>query len=206
MSYNFSRTGKLSYSSAYNPRAQRPSISRPSVRLRTDSVRPVQFYLHADDSIEAGHLVQWSGQPHMFLASGERTMAFDESRGHEHALTSVESLSNREQLAGIVLGTAADPQSTTYKHGGVHSNHPIRDHSFILRVLANGCALAWVLDTHENRLDGLYTMYRNGVETGQSVVRSLGPDHFTIEQVGNFSVDVDDRVTLLEEKFAELTG
>jgi len=139
----------------------------------------------------------------MFLKSGARVTSFDDSRGHEHALTSVEELTDKRKLAGVVLEVAADETQNTYVHAGVRTNHNISEHKNILRVATNGCALAWVLDGHENMLDGLYTLYRNGLEIGQSVVRNLGDTHFTIEHLGEVN---EDRLSALEEKFAELTG
>ena len=202
MSYTLSRTGKLNYVHAY-----KPSIGtvrqQPQQQLIADSVRPVQLYLNAEESIEPGHLVQWTGTPDMFLESGERVDSFDENRGHEHALTSVQTLVDRDKMAGVVLEVAATEDKKSYIHRGVHTMHSISNHSNILRVATNGCALAWVLDTHENVLDGLYTLYKNGTAVGQSIVRTLNNDYFTIDHLDN--VD-SDRLDALEAKFAELTG
>jgi len=161
------------------------------------------MYLHSEQPIEPGHLVQWTGEPYMFLKSGERVTSFDDTRGHEHALTSVEELNDKRKLAGVVLEIAADKDRNTYEHAGVRTNHNISEHKNILRVATKGCVLAWVIDAHENMLDGLYTLYRNGLEIGQSVVRNLGDTHFTIEHLSNVN---EDRLSALETKFAELTG
>ena len=201
MSYNFSASGRLHYSPAYNPVAH-SQVIQSRITLRGDSVRPVQFYLHSDEQVEQGHLVEWTGSADNFLPSGNRSQVFSESRGHEHALTSVQSLSSSNKLAGVVLEVAATESNTSYKHAGVHTTHMVKDHVNVLRVLRHGCVLAWLLDAHENQLDGVYTIYKNGTESGQSVVRSLGKDHFTIEEL---DVDVSDRVTALENKLNALT-
>lgn len=202
MSYTLSRNGQLNYVHAYRP-GVRATQQPPQQRLVADSVRPVQLYLHTEESIEPGHLVQWTGTPDMFLPSGERVNSFDENRGHEHALTSVENLVDRGKMAGVVLEVAATQDENSYIHRGVHTVHSISNHTNVLRVATNGCALAWVLDTHENVLDGLYTLYKNGSAVGQSIVRTLNNDYFTIDHLDN--VD-SDRLDALEAKFAELTG
>ena len=203
MSYTLSRHGQLNYVHAYTPARRILRGRSTATPVETDSVRPVQLYLHSQESPDPGHLVQWTGQPDMFLKSGERVTSFDASRGHEHALASVETLTDHRKLAGIVLEISATQDKDRYVHAGVHSEHIVKDHTNILRVATNGCALAWVLDTHENMLNGLYTLFRNGTAVGQSVVRSLGDTHFTIEHLQN---DQSDRITQLEDKFAELTG
>ena len=65
------------------------------------------------------------------------------------------------------------------------------------------CVLAWVLDSHENSLDGVYTQYLNGTEGDKFVVRELGENHFSIERIGADATTAD-MIASIEELTARL--
>lgn len=177
----------------------------PSVR--TDSIRPTSLYVESDHHVTSGHLVAWSGNPSMFDNTGQRVSSFTATNGHEFALSSVsENSENRSRgVAGVVLERAAEPNAGVYTHKGVHGRHLAKNAQNILRVATKGSVvLAWVLDSHENTLDGVYTKNVNGVPTATAVVHQLG-DFFTITDTEG-SNSLAAQVATLTERLNALTS
>ncbi len=199
---------RVSYNPAYIPtRFTAPTTTTPSVT--TDSIRPVELYVESDSDVEKGHLVQWTGEAAMFTRFGERIDSFNGLQGHEYALGKVESAqeSHSKKVSGVVIDTAALPDSTVFLHKGVHSNHNVSNAEHILRVGVSGSVvLAWVLDAHENKLEGLYDQNMNGTFTQLYVVRELGEDHFSMEPVSVSSASLEDQIAELTARLDELTA
>ena len=175
---------------------------------RGDSIRPTQLYVESEHNVSAGHIVSWTGDPAMFDKQGNRLNSWTAQSGHEFALSKVEAntLSRHPGVAGVVLETAAEPDAVSFTHKGIHTNHLIKDADHILRVATKGSVvLAWVLDDHQNALEGVYTKNINGVASGTVVVRELG-DHFTITESNPNTVSISDELAALTARFNELVN
>ena len=149
-------------------------------------------------------------RPDLSKQSGDKIDTFNGEEGHEYALSKVEACdeNHSKKVAGVVLETAATPDSSVFLHKGVHSYHSIKNHLHILRLATPGaCVLAWVLASHENALDGVYTQYLNGQEGDKFVVRELGENHFSIERIGADATTADmiQSIEELTERLDELT-
>jgi len=198
MSFFFNDRGNVQYAAGYNAQFLSSSVVG-GTQIQTDAIRPPQLYVESSSAPEPGHLVHWTGSPAMFLRDGTKLSEFNPEHGHEYALCSVRTAGSAEDIAGVVMEVAATPSDNTYKHRGVHSTHPVFGNQHILRISRPGaCVLAWVLtDVHQNRLNGLYTQFENGIETGKYVVRELGDEFFTIEEVNPPLSDVQAQVASL---------
>ena len=213
MSYHYNTNGNVHYVPAY---IQPTNLSMGSfqttpaaVAIVTDPIRPQQLYVHSTDDVDSGHLVSWTGQPSMFLRDGQKVEEFDDAHGHEYALSSVNETDNwhRTDVAGVVLETAASPSDTQYIQKGVHSSHPIINNNHILRLSTPGsCVLAWVIDEHENSLEGIFVQYINGNQQGEYVVRELGNKFFTIEPLYQSHATLQLEVDTLTARLDLLTG
>ena len=192
---------------SYNP-SQVFFTPTPTVSVRTDSIRPVELYVESPTNVESGHLVSWSGQPAMFTSSGNRVSTFEASNGHTFALSSVEENTQDRHtgVAGVVIERAAAPNAGTFLHKGVHDQHLVRNAQHIMRVATKGSVvLAWVLDSHENTLDGVYTKNVNGVPTATAVIHQIG-DYFTITDTEDASTSLAAQVATLTARLNELTS
>jgi hypothetical protein len=179
--------------------------------MKTDNIRPNELYVESATDVPAGHLVSWTGDPAMFLSDGQKLEEFNGDHGHEYAISRVSvpdtGSSHLLDIAGVVIETAAEPSDTTFLHKSVHTRHPVVGNQHILRISRPGsCALAWVLDDHENSLNGVYTQYANGLEEGTFVIRELGTDHFTIEEINPVLSDVSAAVQELTDRLDMLTA
>jgi len=194
---------------AYNPIQFVPfAASLTPTRIETDPIRPTSLYVESTNDVDAGHLVKWTGSAAMFSKAGDRIDAFSDSSGHEYALSSVveETESRSASVAGIVMETAAEPDAASFLHKGVHSHHTIKNAQHILRVATRGSVvLAWVLDEHENQLEGVYTKLINATPSGKVVVRELG-DHFTISETTSSVESLVAEVDQLTARLNELTN
>ena len=188
MSYYYNSSGALQYSHAYSRPTTTMRSSTSSAQVKADPIRPMSLYVHSNNEISNGHLARWEGTASMFHANGEQINNFSAQNGHEFALGQIESNDtvHSKEIAGVVIEKAAGPGDYAYKHKAIHSTHPMQNNTkYVHRLATSGAVvLAWVLlDDHENCLNGLYTEYLNGAETGKAVVRELGTDHFTIEKM-----------------------
>ena len=184
-------------------------LTTPSPAVaRGDSIRPTQLYVESEHNVDSGHIVSWTGSPAMFDKAGNRQSTWTAQSGHEFALSKVESntLSQHTGVAGVVLETAATPNATSFVHKGIHTTHAIKDAEHILRVATQGSVvLAWVLNDHQNALEGVYTKNINGVASGTVVIRELG-DHFTITESNPNTVSLSDELALLTARMDALTN
>lgn len=195
--------------SAYIP-ARLISIPTSSAgsSTRGDAIRPTQLYVESEHNVSAGHIVSWTGDPAMFDRSGNRLSTWTAQSGHEFALSKVEANTEPRHpgVAGVVLETAAEPNAVSFVHKGIHTSHAIKDADHILRVATKGSVvLAWVLDDHQNALEGVYTKFINGVASGTVVVRELG-DHFTITESTPNTVSISDEIAVLTARLNALTN
>ena len=206
MPYTYNN-GALAYTPAYIP--QTSAITRTSTAsVKTDNIRLSELYVESDSNLDKGHLAAWTGEPGMFSNIGERVNDFAGAEGHEFALGKVEDCSELQskRVAGVILDTAATPDKTSFLHRGVHSTHPIFGNEHILRLATSGSVvLAWVLQAHENQLEGLYQEFVNGTEERLYVVRELGEDHFSLAPVADVT-NLEDKVAILEARLDELTA
>ena len=208
MSFFFNNSGSVQYAPGYVQR-HRATITGGTQTIITDGIRQPELYVESTADVEAGHLVHWTGEPSMFLKSGDKLLDFGGDHGHEYALSKVQAPdgTHRVDIAGLVIETAATPNDTNYLHKSVHSRHPIKNNEHVLRISRPGtCALAWVLDDHENSLNGVYTQYANGIEDGTYVIRELGTEYFTIEEINPVLADVEAAVQLLTNRLDNLTN
>ncbi len=211
MSFYFGSNGNVQYAHGYVHREQRFRLPSASV-LKTDGIRQQELYVESAADVEAGHIVLWTGDAAMFLSSGQKLSQFDGDHGHEYAISSValpdSGSSHLTDVAGVVIETAATPTDSTFLHKSVHSRHPIRDNQHILRISRPGsCALAWVItDAHENVLNGVYQQFVNGVPDGTFVIRELGTEYFTIEEINPVLSDVSQQVQDLTDRLDMLTA
>ena len=172
----------------------------------------MSLYVESHAKVDNGHLAQWTGSPAMFSSTGQKINTFTAQTGHEFALSQIEACDevHSKKVAGVVIDHAASPEDNYFLHKGVHDNFNISENQNIHRLATAGSVvLAWVLaDNHENSLDGVYTQFLNGVESGLYIVRELGQDHFTMERVGsNSSIDaLAQEVSLLTDRFDSLTS
>ena len=199
---------RVTYNPAYIP-THFTAPTSGGATITTDAIRPVELYVESDSDVEKGHLVQWTGQAAMFTQFGERIDSFNADEGHEYALGKVESAQDTQskKIAGVVIDTSALPASTVFLHKGVHSHHNVSNAEHILRVGVSGSVvLAWVLDAHENKLEGLYDQNVNGTFTKLYVVRELGEDHFSMEPTSVSSASIEDQITELTARLDELTA
>ena len=214
MGYYYDKSGKLQFSRSYvSPASTHTTAHTSSSRpVKTDSIRPVSLYVESNAKVDNGHLAQWTGSPAMFSSNGQKINTFTAQTGHEFALSQVQACDeiHSKKVAGVVIDHAATPENTSYLHKGVHDNFMVTGNQHIHRLATKGSVvLAWVLaDDHENALDGVYTQFLNGVESGLFIVRELGEDHFTMERVGsNSSIDaLAQNVSLLTDRFNSLTS
>ena len=183
-----------------------PSVATTASKITTDNIRPSQLYVESDIELEAGHLSNWTGEAAMFDRSGEKITDFSGEEGHEYALSKIETCdgAHSKKVAGVVLETAAGPDSSAFLHKNVHSYHSVKNNLHIMRLATPGaCVLAWVLDGHENALDGVYQQYINGLEGDKFVVRELGENHFSIERIGADATTAD-MIESIEELAARM--
>jgi len=177
-----------------------------SVQIKTDNIRPVSLYVESPTNVETGHLVSWSGTPASFDSNGQRLSTWTSTNGHAFALSSVEenTVDRHPGVAGVVLERAAEPNATSFLHKGVHDRHPLKDAQHILRVGTKGAVvLAWVIDGHENTLNGVYVKHINGVAVATAVVHQLG-DHFTITDTEPASNSLTSQVAILTARLDSL--
>ena len=197
----------FNYSPQYLPQQSNMFVQPSATNLTTDNIRPNSLYVECDETIENGHLLFWSGSASMFSKDGTKILNFSGENGYEFALGKVEKLheNNSKRIAGIVLEKAAEPNSTNFLHKGVHSLHAVTDSENIFRIATKGSVvLAWVLDSHENQLEGLYEKQVNGVFKNRVVIRELGEQYFTIEDVQDQELILQELETL-KSRFDELT-
>jgi hypothetical protein len=144
----------------------------------------------------------------MFDEDGNRLSTWTAQSGHEFALSKVQANTQPRHpgVAGVVLETSALPNATSFTHKGVHTSHSIKDAEHILRVATKGSVvLAWVLDDHQNSLEGVYTKNINGVPSAKVVVRELG-EYFTITESNPNSASLSDQLATLTARFDALTS
>lgn len=212
MGYFFNQTGKLVYNPALVQHHFPGAVVTPTARatITTDNIRPSQLYVESTLPAEPGHLSTWTGEAAMFSSLGDRIENFSGDDGHEYALSKVEACDTNysKAVAGVVIGVAAFPDDTSFLHRGVHSYHTIKNNEHILRLATPGAVvLAWVLDAHENSLDGVYTQFINGIEGDLFVIRELGEQHFSIERIGadGTTADMIESIDELTARLDELT-
>ena len=181
---------------------------RAPTGVTADSIRPIELYLESASNVEPGHLVAWTGQAAMFSQTGKRIDTFSGDEGLTHALGAVtENSTNRNTgIAGVVLERAATPNATSFLHKGVHAQHLLKNPQHILRVATKGSVvLAWVLDIHENALEGVYQKNVNGVPSATAVIRELG-DFFTITETSTSPTSLADDLAALTARMDSLTN
>jgi len=213
MGYYYNKNGNLVFSKSYvAPSRSTRTTHTTTPKVTTDIIRPQSLYVESSEHVENGNLVQWTGQAAMFSSTGQKVNQFTSQNGHEFALSQVEKCDeiHSKKVAGVVIEHAASPEDSSFLHRGVHSHHQVSDNQHIHRLATSGSVvLAWVMiDDHENCLDGVYTQFINGVESGIYCVRELGEEHFSMERIGsNSSIDeLAQSVDTLTERFNSLTS
>ena len=193
MSYNLSATGHLSYTQQYVP--QPVSVSGfgfNSFSSKSDPIDQHSIYVNSVSDVEPGHFVSFSD------LQVETSIP---------QLTTVEQTNDHAHVAGVVVEKAADPTDSNFiNKNGVHRSHNISNHNYILRVARPGARVnAWVIDHHENELEGVYEKSINGTVVGQVIIRKVDSEHFSIETFGENN-SLADEVADLRAKLEALTA
>ena len=196
MTYYYSNN-KLTVSSS-NWRANQmhtTSHSHTFPRVTADSIRPPSVYVESEHDISNGHVVEWDGNPTNFLSTGQRKTEWTAADGYEFAHSKViPAGTHSNTIAGIVIEKAAEPGKNSFTHkGGAYTTQTLpQDSQHIYRV-GRDIALAWVIDSHSNELEGIYTRYVNGVEdtTGPFQLTMTGNEHFSIERTAAATVEME---------------
>ncbi len=196
MAYYFSNR-KLSVDSTNwraNPIYKQTTISRPhQMRVQADTVRPPSVYVESEHEIENGHVVEWGGGPTNFISSGRKS-TWTSEHGHTFAHSKVvPAETHSTTVAGIVIEKAASPGDSSFTHkGGVYTSQSLPSDSQHIYRVGRDIALAWVIDSHSNELEGIYTRYVNGVEdtTGPFQLTMTGNEHFTLERTVGANVNM----------------
>ena len=187
MAFNISSSGKLSYSQAYLPQT---GVVSAQPFEHHDPTGIHSLYVNSEHDVEAGHLIVLSETQMPTSIGGMHTVR--------------EAVTNEKPI-GIVMETAATPNSTFYtnKNGKQHS-HYIKDHSHVLRVARPGSIVnAWVIDSHDNKFDGVYEKTINGAPDGLAVITEVDDEHFVIKPMTT-QIDNSD-VQLLKDRLDALT-
>lgn len=152
--------------------------------VQADTVRPPSVYVESEHEIENGNVVEWGGGPTNFISTGRKSTWTDE-HGHEQTHSTT--------VAEIMIEKAASPGGTSFTHkGGVFTTQTLPSDSKHIYRVSKDIALAWVIDSHSNELEGIYTRYVNGVEDGTEPYQLImsGNEHFTLERTVGASVDL----------------
>ena len=186
MAFNLSSTGKLSFSQAYLP--QSSSISAQQFE-RHDPVGIHSLYMNSEHNVEAGHLI--------VLSETQLQTSIDN-------MHTIREANVDDKPLGVVMETAATPTDISYTNkNGKQQSHFIKDHSHVLRVARPGSIVnAWVVNSHENKFDGIYNKTVNGTPDGLAVVTEIDNEHFVIKpmtaQINNSDVQfLKDRLDAL---------
>ena len=193
MAYYFNQGRVFTSASNWRPRYGDAITTAPAAGVVSDHLRPLSLYVESEHEISNGHIVEWTGNPKFFDERGQRIDSFSSDKGFQYALSSVIPTSTHSQaVAGIVLNKAAAPTDRTFSHvGAAHSVHTLPDDVGHIYRIGRDIALAWVVDSHQNELEGLYTKYVNGVEdtSGKYQLTMCGRDVFKIEPTVTSMID-----------------
>ena len=164
--------------------------------VTADSIRPPSVYVESDHDISNGHVVEWdAGKPTNFLSTGQRKTEWTADDGYEFAHSKViPAGTHSNTVAGIVIEKAAEPGKNSFTHkGGAYTTQTLPSDSQHIYRVGRDIALAWVLDSHSNELEGIYTRYVNGVEdtTGPFQLTMTGNEHFSIERTVGATVEME---------------
>lgn len=202
MPYSYDSQGRLSFLGPIGVRTTLP-VTQSQSSLTTDEIRLPHVYVESEENLENGHLVSWTGDATMFIR-GRRKTTFEGS--HSHALSSVTlSPAGSNTVAGVVVEKAAEPGSRSYTQKGIHTRHVLpTDSQHIYRVGRDVC-LAWVLDDHENELEGVYARYVNGEldDTGPYQLSMVSTDTFAIDRT--FAATLDNELNEIKQRLDALT-
>lgn len=192
MSYNLSATGHLSYTQQYVPQPMSSYSGSNFFRSQSDPIDQHSIYANSVDDVEPGHFVSFSN------LQVETSIP---------QLTTVERTSDHAHVAGVVIEKAANPTDLKFiNKNGVHKSHSISNHNHILRIARPGARVnAWVIDHHENELEGVYEKSINGTVVGQVIIRNVDSEHFSIETFGETN-SLADEVADLRAKLEALTN
>ena len=204
MPYYHDSGGKLSFLPPV--RKHYGSFSTKSRTLNSDIIRLPHVYVESTHEIAPGHLVSWTGSPHMFKRNGTKKEEWTSEDGFEFALSRVEPAeSNSTIIAGIVQEKAADPGQKSFTHKGIHTTHALpQNNEYVYRV-ARDVTLAWVFDDHENELEGIYQRYVNGQldATGPYQLQMVSSDTFAIDRT--MAASLENELADLRARFDSLT-
>ena len=122
MPYSYNRSGRLSFL----PPVRQSRFSTTNNQPKSDLIRLPQIYVESVHDLEPGHLVAWTGEPHMFTESGSKKEQWTSEHGYEFALSRVELAPNNSNLiAGIVQEKAASPGQENFLQKGIHTIHKL---------------------------------------------------------------------------------
>ena len=164
------------------------------------------FTLESTHDIAPGHLVSWTGSPHMFTSNGTKKEEWNSHDGFEFALSRVEpAASNSTVVAGIIQEQAAIPGQAKFTHKGIHTTHKLSGTSGYIYRVARDVTLAWVFDDHENELEGIYQRYVNGAldTTGPYQLQMVSSDTFAIDRT--MAASLENELADLRARFDSLT-
>lgn len=203
MPYSYNKSGKLSF---LPPIRQRFTVRRLEQSIKSDIIRLPHIYVESVHDLEPGSLVAWTGEPHMFTSNGTKQEQWTSENGYEFALSRVEPASNHSNLiAGVIQEKAAVPGQNSFTHKGIHTTHSLpANNQFVYRV-ARDVTLAWVLDDHENELEGIYNRYVNGEldTTGPYQLQMVSSDIFAIDRT--MAASLENELAELRARFNNLT-
>ena len=186
MAFHLSASGQLSHTNTYLPRRQRFTSSNYEIH---EPVGTMSLYMNSLQDIAPGHLVS-------FAETQTQTSIPD--------MYTVRESTDNDHTIGIVIEKAASPSDAYFTNKNhQHRTHAVRDHSHILRVARPGSIVyAWVVDTHENKFDGIYEKTINGSPAGLAMIQEVDDEHFIIKPLSDIESDVQE----LKSKFEALTN
>lgn len=199
MPYFYDTSGRLT---AMRPLVTYQSPSEPELSLKADNIRTHHIYVESSETIEPGHVVEWTGEPTMFLANGTRKDTFD----HNYPLSSIRAASDYSTtVAGIVTEKAAETGDYTFTHKGVHTTHLLPQDLQKLYRVGRDVQIAWVINDSMNEIEGVYQRYVNGTldTTGPYQLSMVSRDVFAIDRT--IAASIEHELSTLRARFDALT-
>lgn len=200
MPYFYDTTGRLN---SMTPLVNFQTPSQQQQRaIKADNIRTHHVYLESTETIEPGHVVEWTGEPAMFLADGKRKENFD----HNFALSSIRAASDYSTtVAGIVTEKAAETGDYSFTHKGIHTTHLLPQDLKKLYRVGRDVQIAWVIDDSMNEIEGVYQRYVNGTldTTGPYQLSMISNDVFSIDRT--IAASIEQELSTLRARFDALT-
>ena len=203
MPYYHNSLGQLSF---LPPVRQSSVFLETQKEIQSDIIRLPHVYVESTHDLAPGHLVSWTGSPHMFTRNGSKKEEWTSEDGFEFALSRVEpATSNSIVVAGVIQEKAAEPGQNSFIHKGIHTNHTLPENNQYVYRVARDVTLAWVFDDHENELEGVYQRYVNGEldTTGPYQLQMVSTNTFAIDRTMAASLETE--LADLRARFDSLT-